>query len=263
MAAFREVPNIKAKAGSQGTLFQGGYPTGNHRGYSPERYAEVRQHTIGPQFTSAGGGTLPERVRMTETIARSTVPVGHIRGVKFTPGQSTLSTDGERSPAGIYHQKNDYKGISQPSIGILKGYEGSSTPIHEIGHAVSDKLRTPHSTYDTDHHQGSEEAYADNYAVEHFRDRKGNAMNTKRIYGGGLWNKTGAFRDGYEAARKFKTPEEAAVSTPNPHDRTYPASHVPGQMPLIHKVTSGYPAGTPADKAWGPPTLEINKEAHA
>jgi hypothetical protein len=184
--------NVKANPGSQGTLFQGGSEQMSDRrypkGYTPERLAEVRPAIMGNPYNIRdriiGGkhhSTAPQRRDVIDTVARSTVPAEHLQGAQFFPGQHSLSLPGEEAAAGIYK-------VAQKSISILKGYEKEDTVIHEIGHHVSHQSEQ-HGGYATPAQQGTEEAHADNYAAEHYRDEKGRQRKVY-TYGLGIRTKT-------------------------------------------------------------------------
>lgn len=184
--------NIKGKPGSQGTLFQvrdkgllnpaQRWP----RGYTPERQAEVNANLHGadsPFLLSDRAGTGPARREMNETLKRSTVPAEDLAGVKFHPGQASLDTyNGGRHAGeilGVY--RNERQGV-KPEVSVLKGQEGTDTVIHEIGHHVSAQRATEHSRYETGYQRGQEEGFADSYAFEHYRDRRGKPMTDMRGY---------------------------------------------------------------------------------
>lgn len=185
--------NIKGKPDSQGTLFQvkdKGLLNPQQRwprGYTPERQQAVNEVMHGansPYLLSDKAGTGPARRDLNETIKRSTVPPEHLGGVKFQPGQASLAIhDGGRFGGGEIHgvYENERQG-KDPEISILKGQESTFVPIHEIGHHVSANEATPHAEYRTGYQRGQEEAFADRYAHEHFRDRRGEQMSEMRVY---------------------------------------------------------------------------------
>jgi hypothetical protein len=215
--------NIKAKPGSQGTLFQGGSDQMTEakwpRGYTPERLNAVHDE-IGPgrPARTATGTVVPvreERRKLIDTVARSTVPLAHLQRVQFHPG--VLHAEGRagerlgKNTAGVYHPKRirgtEYGSEVEPAeIQIIRGESETSTAIHEIGHHVSARDRTWHSAYDTTQKRGTEEAFADNYAQEHYRPRKGEKYRGVGMYNGGDTDhiRTAQFFDAYHKHRDYQ-----------------------------------------------------------
>jgi hypothetical protein len=109
--------------------------------------------------------------------------VEHLRGVQFYPGQQSLEVfNGGRHAGGIQGVYQHQDGTRPPTISILGGQEGTYVPIHEIGHHASQVEGTEHSQYQTGYQRGQEEGFADQYAYEHFRDRRGERMKDLRYY---------------------------------------------------------------------------------
>lgn len=245
---FRMHTNIKAAPGSQGTLFQGGYPTRYPRGYTPERMHEVVRATVhsglDPSKQHASRAEMAARVR--DTVARSTVPVEHLQRV----GWYTNSGVSESHEAlGLYTKPGEHN--SRASIHIAPGAEGGLTPIHEIGHHVSHEVeKTAHSAYNTPALRGEEEGYAENYAETHFRDRRGKTQRSTSTSGG--WTKKDTdegkwqFGNAFSAKRRESplhqdAPSQAEVNAMSPRQRGLPPQHVEGQLPLLDKTGgSGY-----------------------
>jgi hypothetical protein len=202
-------PVLKEKAGSQGTLFRGGtryssdarYP----RGYTPERQAEVREQIQPTRLSGSFDpvGSQQQRARIADTVARSTAPVAHLQGLQWAhvnPGEAITVGD---TAAGAYFESRDVKegsvaaeragGVyrSPAMVAVKPEYDRTGTVLHEIGHHVSHEIeQTEHSRPGNYSHEsahgGAEEAFADNYAEQHFRDRRGRQVE-RGTYGGGQW----------------------------------------------------------------------------
>ena len=177
-------PKVNQTHGAQGTLFHGG-PHRWPRGFTPERGAEVaRAVTVvgaalphDPQRAfdrKAWGQERISRQRTLDNIARSTVPMSDFEGERIHVQSVSPQLQPYRPPlnqgaAGVYRGKRS----KTHEIQVRQDHETSSTVIHELGHAVSNIRGTAHSAYDTPAVRGTEEAYADDYAARHFRDRRG------------------------------------------------------------------------------------------
>jgi len=210
--------NIKAKPGSQGTLFQGGSEQMTDakwpKHYTPERLHEVLPHVAPYKHGAEGVHDAPamfeydtgsERRKLVDTVARSTVPAHHMLGVQFKPGAQVVDM-GTGTPG--EYASGDYK-RSHPSsparIRITRGHAETHTPIHEIGHHVSFDGGLPDRgviPYTTAGDRGHEEGKADAYAQEHYRDRRGRPTQVG-TYSGGRESDTRppAFYAGYHQAR--------------------------------------------------------------
>ena len=254
--------NIKSSAGSQGTLLRGDQFELNQakrwpRGYDPERQAEVREAVVGrlsqrdPLSDNNRFG--PTRRDLIDTVARSTSPAEHFQDIQFAPGQrpwryNSTIFDGRMSApnvAGEYHPHgpngdvplDEYEDSGRthsanptaPTVLIQAGYERDVTPIHEIGHHVSTISDTEHSPFRTARQQGQEEAYADEYAQQHYRDRRGKSIEVEEYPGArsrGL-----DFHDAYHQARRtqhWAPVSSTAYKPPAPIQQTLPG--VSGQM---------------------------------
>lgn len=212
--------NMKAKPGSQGVLFRGGKDQMTDarwpRGYTPERL-QIARSAVDPHNLYSKGErgkahhTGPYRRDLIDTIARSTVPGEHLQGLQFHPGQLSLSSSGVEDPLGNYRPQGHRHGESvahKPQIGIRQGYETGSVPIHEIGHHVSHSTGTDHSAYDTSMNRGTEEAFADDYASKHYRDKSGKPQSSNE-YAGGFRSesRTDTFFSAYYAHRRTPMPD--------------------------------------------------------
>jgi hypothetical protein len=252
---FRPVTNLKATPGSQGTLFQGGYPTSYHRGYTPERQRDVTKAAKWLDPKNIYHGHAPATAAMRDTVARSTVPVEHVQGVYFS-ATAHAAKDLETSEArGTYHAP-DTTALNASLIKVHPDAVRGGTAIHEIGHHVSHEIeKTEHSAYDTGARRGREEGFAENYMETHFRDRRGRP----RASGSTAQNWTHREKDsGHRTAFQTAFHDERAASPLAPKqfdynamtlaERGLPASHVEGQLPLIDKRGSGemerYEGGT-------------------
>lgn len=290
-------PVLKSKPNSQGTLFRGGtkYSSDKRfpRGYTPERQAEVADAVVQPSHkvffnkpneTSTGTASdhfkdrrvtvglnpkYPEGYRMesrqetrrlVDTVARSTVPVDHLRGVQFRTNSSDQML-GQSNVSGHYDQRGDAMSHGDPVIRIREGRAAGSIPIHEIGHHVSSTQGNPwKSNYSYSSEDGGhEEAFADNYAEQHYRDRKGRSTDVG-TYGGGKYagriERSDEFWDGYHKNRSSAM-YSAHVDRENAkYYKKYPEQqqHPDGSMdvPLIEKPWTG---------EGETPTTNINEDA--
>jgi len=229
--------NLKAKSGSQGTLFQGGKEQMTDarwpRGYTPERLHEVMGPiTHGGQRWLAQGErgkerqTGPDRRDLIDNVARSTIPAHHLQGLQFYPGVHLT----EEGTIGNYRRKGTRVGAATATgnqLHLAKGFADSPDAIHEIGHHVSFE-RADHPGYDTPASRGKEEAYADEYAQTHYRPPRGD-----QYYGGvGTYadgmpggGRTAEFYDAYHAHRgtpRVGTELRARADAETAHERANP-----------------------------------------
>lgn len=213
--------NIKAKPGSQGTLFQGGSDQMTEakwpRGYTPERLNEVLP-SAAPYKSDVRdtpyeyGGSGSERRKLVDNIARSTVPGEHLQRLQFQPGTSAsgMRHSGPNAdpmvPSGMYNKRRREFESHQATVKLLKGQADRPVAIHEIGHHASQEQGTPHSDYDTVQKRGQEEAFADNYAQEHYRPRRGEKYPGVGMYNGGDPDhvRTTEFFNAYHAHRDYR-----------------------------------------------------------
>lgn len=294
-------PVLKDKAGSQGTLFRGGskyssdkrYP----RGYTPERQAEVadavvqpsvKNHFNRPREISTGTQSTnfkdrrvtvglqpvkyPEGYRMesrqdtrrlVDNIARSTVPVEHLSGVQFRTNHSDQML-GE-NVAGHYSRRGDAMSKGEPVIRLREGYVAGHTAIHEIGHHVSHGIVGNEHPYDENGHSGPEEAWADNYAEEHFRDSKGRQVE-KGTYGGGQFaghiQRTEGFWKGYHKDRDNSLYHASVDAQNEDYYRRYPEEKVhPGNTVQDPLITKSWVSEEDFKKHGERPEIDINPEA--
>lgn len=180
--------NIKAKPGSQGTLFQGGSDQMTDakwpRHYTPERLAEAHE-AVSPSKRvlrdRPGMGkydTNPDTRRLIDTVARSTVPAEHLQRLQFSPGKlpeemNTGSGDAQMTADGLYTRPRSPRGNAH--ISVRQGMADNPVAIHEIGHHAS--FLAGGADFGNRTKMGREEGKADAYAQEHFRDRRGRSTS--------------------------------------------------------------------------------------
>lgn len=296
--------NPNARGNQQGTLFSNralnrANRTGDevgHKGFSPNRIAEVREnlpvdtttmnigsgrvdHHLSPRGWQVWRGTLhvasqrPDysakdiaradeigsvvtRDDVHQNVARSSVPVEHLRPIRVGV-DSKLPSDGRFSPV-------------SGDITIKPDSVDDSTLIHEIGHAVDfhtrdqlglDAPKEPiKGLYSTGSDMTDEETpggvqaarregFADAYADVHYRDRRGrqltdasasaypsfSEMSWARYGGEHVFENTGERTEAYREARKFHggvdlTPKPVEqqgrmLAVPQDHSAKDPASH--------------------------------------
>lgn len=227
--------NMKAKPGSQGILFRGGKDQMTDarwpRGYTPERLHEVlpsvgggsKYYTRGEEGTH---GTGPDRRQLVDTVARSTVPAHHLQNLQFLPG--LLSVEGGEA-IGSYRRKGTRVGegtAHEHGLHLAKGFADTPHAIHEIGHHVSHE-QADHSGYDTPEERGQEEAFADDYAQQHYKPRRGQTYGGQSLYADGFpgAGRTAEFYAAYRAHRATpikgadlpdRAAKEAQVERDNP-----------------------------------------------
>lgn len=258
---------MSAQEALNGTLFEGSIKGGTPqlfstkemlspkarypRGYTPERQREVHQN--GPiVWPPQQSGSASERSRMSmapvrrvrDNLARSAVPMGgEMRdtiietGVEFAPNHITGG-----QTAGQYHAPREGYGKAH-RIMLAHGQEDNPTLIHEIGHLDSFATGRGHSSYRTQEAKGAEEAYADDFAVRNFRDRRGRTPNPS----GGYAKSVEAGKTDPAFARQYRTSRQTHIErTQAQLDRhpLLPPGHVPGQVPLLDgSMTGNHEAG--------------------
>ena len=302
-------PVLKNKPNSQGTLFRGGtkhmsderFP----RHYTPERMHEVadavnpfregtrqgaRSHSYRdyeykapPTFEPAGRHNAQPQRDILETVARSTVPIEHLQPVAPARKLAFWSFEGQDAQLrkehvlGTYeHDPSGHMG-SRNDIRIRTDATRGTTPIHEIGHHVSHMLGNEHAAENYNRGpqtRGQEEGWADRYAFEHFRDRRGKPLDELRVYTPGPGQTEGrgdAFHLGYWNTRGQDVPAPANDYTV-PHYLRKGGSRSqegPGstlgpdgtrQGALIHKVYSDWDYDGPYD-GYKTVSAELNKDA--
>lgn len=191
--------NIKAKPGSQGTLFQ---PASKSllnpqqrwpRGYTPERQNEIREAL---KDTPVEGRYAPDaahqRARVVDTVARSTVPAHNLRGL------SRIDANVKEGTLGTYWPGTQRLAVNMLNRDQWKDDDSGQTLIHELGHhrdfqsgtasagGITDEKiehtaqamnpgREVNTTMkiqaDQEIRRGRAEGYADNYMVRNYRTR--------------------------------------------------------------------------------------------
>lgn len=268
-------PVLKDKLGSQGTLFRGGtkYSSPNRfpKGYTPERQAEVADAVVRPSTTvsltkgvtetrgvasnnfgdrkvrTSGDMSAPMEWQsnqatrnMVDTIARSTVPVEHLSGTQFR-----LGSPAQLGPKVAGHFDKGGDALTKPGEAVIRvapEHTQGSTVIHEIGHNVSHQHEGNSFPRDADKFSGQEEAFADDYAEQHFRDRKARPVR-QETYGGGPWagniQRSDEFwrsyhqnRVGAMAKAEFDA-DNARYYNKYPEEQQHPDGSM--DVPLIHK----------------------------
>lgn len=205
MSAWDLRSNIKAKEGSQGTLFQVAdkdallnpqqrWP----RGYTPERQGEIRDRLENVKFTTSNPFTRTrdeavQRARVTDTVARSTMPARHLSLLSEVHDKPMPGTHGTYYP-------------TEKRLHVdMTAEDTEKTLVHELGHHNANVTARGGDTvrshilrlgeeagraFQPEHYppdrpltataramgsgivkQGVHEAYADNYMTEHFRTR--------------------------------------------------------------------------------------------
>lgn len=235
------------------------------RGFTPERQAEVadalghyrssrvardkvhRDKRLNGTTLSQQGQRESGQIEAVRTVARSTVPVEHLAGLR---GKFRVVPPSELNGAVASGQYDETHGVQ-----IAGGAHRGPTPIHEIGHHVSSHiLGTEHSAYEHPEQMGAEEAYAENYAEEHFRDRRGRPLSTPRAdpsswtRGGQRGGRYGGFHEGWDEERKGSPAAARRAALPEKRPPGLPSGHVTGQMPLLdHVSTQGADGRTTVD----------------
>src|SRR4051812_26976626 len=97
--------NIKAKPGSQGTLFGHDKSVLNPRmrwpkGYEPERLSEVREALDHGTEVHGSSDThqMAHYARIVDTVARSTIPAEHLKGLRTVDHRVNPGTEGTYWP---------------------------------------------------------------------------------------------------------------------------------------------------------------------
>lgn len=235
--------NMKAKPGSQGSLFQGGSEQMTDakwpRGYTPERLQQVRK-VVGPgqrvfrdepylhTYDIAG-----EQRKLIDNIARSTVPGEHLQRLQFSPGKTNVDMtvgagDSEMTAGGLYRKPQSPNPNHFGSISVRRGDADKPVAIHEIGHHASYLAGRPPLETVADH--GREEGQADAYAQTHFRDRRGRPTDVEGYrYMRPDSVRTQDFFDAYHAVRP-RTPTAWQPLSPQEIERR--RQHLPGLDPV-------------------------------
>lgn len=194
-------PVLKNKPGSQGTLVRGGtkwssdkrYP----RGYTPGRRAEVDaaftqnsyKDTVEPKtvFRPETRTSNEHYRQILDNVSRSTIPVEHlaprvddfntthpmkVMGANEAAAQLKPSEDAHYryTPANAWGARH-----VEDELAVRPRYTRDHTSIHELGHHYDQLTRATgtHMGWKDVGHLGQAEAFADDYAEQHYRDKKG------------------------------------------------------------------------------------------
>jgi hypothetical protein len=232
--------NIGQQHGSQGTLFhvtQVPRETVGPRGYSPARQQEVRNAldfvhadalamedgkgylTTNPDMTSTSetkGRRQAAKRDVQDMIAKTSAPMPtHNRlDVKVVQNDDFSLRRGDRKAAGFFTNPIKGGGNSQITValGALKRPNDpgrSQVLTHELGHVHSWDTYRPSSIYDTPEKQGTEEAYADDFAVAHTPQRIKGLANHETPYPDA--GRGDGFRQSYDGARTTHTSLDSAL----------------------------------------------------
>lgn len=190
--------NIKAKPGSQGTLFSGGRSQMPDRvrykkGYNPQRQREIEQATGGTGVQSRivdrvsrghGSDTKPDIANTPwtretrETLKRSSVPPEHLSSVFI----QRMRRDDPMAGGLLDGANGIYQGIGRSTGNILIAHDAHQpTVLHEIGHHASNLEGTTHSRYHAPYQRGLEEGSADRYVDEHAPEWSTNPFHRDRF----------------------------------------------------------------------------------
>jgi hypothetical protein len=192
-------------------------------------------------------GPYPQRLgkeaELRDNIARSTVPVKDIG----YPLQIHATDDMKVTSNGVYQRKELRRGVAKVRPDVARGY----ALIHELGHHASHESGTTHSAYDTDAKRGQEEAYADDYAAQHYRTRRGKPQPVGDYAGGRAASTHGDgrsvhFWNAYEKYRQTGAGTERRAERREANRGQAVPGQLKGQEPLLHKVTTSSSTGTSA-----------------
>jgi hypothetical protein len=233
--------NLKNKPGAQGTLFQvkdKGLLNPQQRwpkGYTPERQREVsdalsQQTSVYP--TMRVYPPRPEshvRARLTDAIARSTVPTEHLAGLRTVHdqpehGHEATYWPGRQTMAVNLFGKHENQGImGDEPYGSAEPDAGAKNLLHELGHHVDHMVTRESARLNRENknilyaangkgYADAGEAVADNYYVEHYRGpgRKGAQVTQGRYEDSGLAEHMPAYREVRPALqpRQFDTGQD-------------------------------------------------------
>jgi hypothetical protein len=232
--------NIGQQHGSQGTLFsvpERPRTQAGPKGFSPARQDEVRKSldfvhadalalddgkgyfTATPDGKSSGetkGRRAKAKREVQDMIAKTSAPLPtHNRlDVKVVQDDDHTLKRGDRRAAGFFTNPISAGGNSQITValGALKrpNDPGRSMVLtHELGHVHSWDTYRPSSIYDTPEKQGTEEAYADDFAVTHTPQRIKGLSNHYRDYPD--TGRGAGFRESYDVARTTHREQDAAI----------------------------------------------------
>lgn len=270
---FDERTNIGAAENSQGTLFHvdRGRDQKGPKGFSPERQDQVRQ-MVAPdpeeapylesgsrisvrnlpgrtaelepsgRLSPKGRGTVKANARLVQDmVSRSTIPDLHpdqqtriiVHGAdEPIPGATGSGVVGMYNPPkyGVPHTVR----VLDRAVVTPEGRSGGSpTLTHEMGHRDSFIKGNDSAQYDTPERQGREEAYADDFAVNHTRGFGDKKMTHTPAYP--TPQRLVGSRAGADWERSYRNNRTTPMSAPDPYITN--AKHGE-QLPLLYKATS-------------------------
>ena len=275
---FREHTNLGSSANSQGTLFGVSRPrtSAGPKGFSPARQDEVRQMLrpdpeneyaaptsifVGnlpgrPQINwndrgSAVGGVQANKRLVQDMISRSSIPVHPEQRTKV----NVLNEDEATSVLGTAEPGFTVNGnyIKPPTTHLphtinIRGTAvhpygpgrlgASPTLIHEFGHRDSYINKNESAIYRTPHQQGTEEAYADDFAFKHTKSFGGRKLEFLREYPSK--GKDDGFGESYRSART--APTKAPLATPS----NIPEHQSLRQIPMLERIPATTDPKNPA-----------------
>lgn len=173
--------NIKAKNGSQGTLFSGGKSQMNPqrrwpRGYTPERQKAVHEAVDVWHSKFAPDGDVddpqentPQTRHVFETLKRSSAPVSDMKGLSIevtNPRLDALGGDRTLYSTTGYYNGNPEGWLPRGRMTLSEEAKGP-TIIHELGHHASNLAGKMHNRVRTPRERGQEEGFADSYEDRH------------------------------------------------------------------------------------------------
>lgn len=261
---FHLVSNMKNKPNSQGTLFsaspsQRTPESRQPRGYSPERMRDVGDavtHGGAKQWNAHNEGTSTiappglqgAQARTLQSIARSTVPLADI--ARKPSGRIGLAVHTDHNidvSGGVHNEDGHDAGVyKRPSMNVPYGQievragTDEATSIHEIGHHVDWMARA--TPYGTDSEKGKAEGFADKYAAEHART-PGYKQKPHHVPSEpGNW-RDNDYQPTFNAAynqERHGNPHGSLQPSQFGSGKDLPKNHVKEQLPLLHKITSGW-----------------------
>jgi hypothetical protein len=263
---FDMTSKIKNKPNAQGTLFtpdkSARTPESRQpKGYSPERYQAVGEATGMSRKNGSMhvyGGHAETQARAWASLARSTVPVEHLKRPDTSKPASEKNPSlniGVRNhekgdPSGHYQAPGTTAMKHQGRIALFKGAAADDTVIHEIGHHVDRDRSSPADRNQVIPHAGSQEGFADRYAAEHMRTAGYKKKKVDIPSRPGDWTGSPGYAphgDSYEQHRfksgynKERHGNSQGPIQPLQFKSELPKEHVKGQLPLLQKQmdTSG------------------------
>lgn len=131
----------------------------------PQRAGLLRRKRLAPVTNPE------EHERVVQNIARSTIPLEHLqglRGIRVAPVMHPMFKNIETLTPAQYHTK-------KRTVTVRPGFSDMPQVIHEIGHhaGVLQGRQFDHSPSSV----GQEEAHAENYADSHFRSPSGGRVS--------------------------------------------------------------------------------------